>query len=201
KQWTSELNNLYVSSLIARALIACDPNFAASEADARNTLKAQFPPRTTDITTEEFLTAFKRVLKLVGRDGRLPCTILVLDEVQQYIGDSNDRSTLVTEVTEALSKQLDSHVIVVASGQSALTEVPRLQKLMDRFTIRVPLSDADVETVTRKVLLQKKPSTIKDVLKTIEIHGGEISRQLQGTKIGERVEDRDTISDDYPLLP
>jgi len=28
---------------------------------------------------------------------------------------------LVTEVTEALSKQLDSHVIVVASGQSALT--------------------------------------------------------------------------------
>jgi hypothetical protein len=31
--------------------------------------------------------------------------------VQQYIGDSNDRSVLVTEVTEALSKQLDSHVM------------------------------------------------------------------------------------------
>ena len=101
KQWTSELNNLYVSSHIARALIACDANFASDEKDARNTLKTQFPPRNTDITTEEFLSAIKRVLKLHGRDGRMPCTILVLDEVQQYIGDSNDRSTLVTEVTEA----------------------------------------------------------------------------------------------------
>ena len=63
---------------------------------------------------------------------------LVLDEMQQYIGDSNERSVLVTEVTEAVSKQLDSAVMIVASGQSALTDVPLLQKLMDRFTIRSP---------------------------------------------------------------
>lgn len=201
KQWASELNNLYVSSLIARALIACDPNFAASESDARSMLRAQFPPRATDITTEEFLTACKRALKLVGKEGRLPCTILVLDEVQQYIGDSNDRSTLVTEVTEALSKQLDSHILVVASGQSALTATPKLQKLTDRYTIRVQLSDQDVEAVIRKVLLQKKPASISPVRDFLDKHSGEISRQLQGTRIGEATQDRDTIVDDYPLLP
>jgi len=201
KQWSSELNNLYVSGPIARALMGCDPNLAATEAEARNTLKAQFSPRTTDITTEEFLTATKRVLKLVGRDGRLPCTILVLDEVQQYIGDSNDRSTLVTEVTEALSKQLDSHVLVVGSGQSALTATPKLQKLTDRYTIRVQLSDQDVENVIRKVLLQKKPAAISTVRDFLEKHGGEVSRQLQGTRIGESAQDRDVIVDDYPLLP
>jgi len=201
KQWQAELNNLYVSKLIANALLACDPGFASTEAEARNTLKAQFPPRNTDITTEEFLTAIKRVMKLVGRDGRTPCTLLVLDEVQQYIGDSNDRSTLVTEVTEALSKQLDSHVLVVASGQSALTSVPRLHKLMDRYTIRVQLSDQDVETVIRKVLLQKKAASLSTVKGFLEKHGGEISRQLQGTRIGESAQDREVIVDDYPLLP
>ncbi len=201
KQWTSELNNLYVSSHIARALMVCDPNFASDERDARNTLRAQFPPRTTDITTTEFLTAIKRVLKLNGRDGRTPCTILVLDEVQQYIGDSNDRSTLVTEVTEALCKQLDSHVLVVASGQSALTATPKLQKLTDRYTIRVQLSDQDVEAVIRKVLLQKKPASISEVKDFLEKHGGEISRQLHGTRISETTQDRDTIVADYPLLP
>lgn len=201
KQWASELNNLYVSSHIARSLIACDSNFASDEKDARNTLKTQFPPRTTDITTAEFLTAIKRVLTLNGRDGRTPCTILVLDEVQQYIGDSNDRSTLVTEVTEALSKQLDSHVLVVASGQSALTATPKLQKLTDRYTIRVQLSDQDVETVIRKVLLQKKPASISTVKDFLEKHGGEVSRQLQGTRIGETAQDREVIIDDYPLLP
>ncbi len=201
KQWTAELNNLYVSGHIARALMACDANFASSEADARNTLKTQFPPRAIDLTTEEFLTTFKRVLKLVGRDGRFPCTLLVLDEVQQYIGDSNDRSTLVTEVTEALSKQLDSHVLVVASGQSALTSTPKLQKLTDRYTIRVQLSDQDVEAVIRKVLLQKKAASIGTVRDFLEKHGGEISRQLQGTRIGESAQDRDVMVDDYPLLP
>ncbi|HEX5370776.1 MAG TPA: BREX system P-loop protein BrxC, partial [Dehalococcoidia bacterium] len=201
KQWTSELNNLYVSKLIANALLACDSGFAATEAEARSTLKAQFPPRTSDITTAEFLTAIKRVLKLNGRDGRTPCTILVLDEVQQYIGDSNDRSTLVTEVTEALSKQLDSHVLVVASGQSALTATPKLQKLTDRYTIRVQLSDQDVEAVIRKVLLQKKPASISGVKGFLEKHAGEVSRQLHGTRIGETAQDRDVIVDDYPLLP
>src|SRR5262245_4172221 len=201
KQWASELNNLWVSSHIARALLACDPNFASDEKDARNTLKTQFPQRNTDITTEEFLTTIKRVLKLNGRDGRTPCTILVLDEVQQYIGDSNDRSTLVTEVTEALSKQLDSHVLVVASGQSALTSTPKLQKLTDRYTIRVQLSDQDVEAVIRKLSLQKKPVSISTVQDFLDKHCGEVSRQLQGTRIGESTQDRDVIVDDYPVLP
>src|SRR5262249_41790522 len=137
------------------------------------------------ITTEELLSTFKRVLKLAGRDGRTPLTLLVLDEVQQYIGDSNDRSTLVTDVTEALSKQLDSHVLVIASGQSALTATPKLQKLTDRYTIRVQLSDQDVEAVVRKVLLQKKATSTSTVKDLLERHGGEVSRQLQGTRIGE----------------
>ncbi|MFH1530449.1 MAG: BREX system P-loop protein BrxC, partial [Pseudomonadota bacterium] len=201
KNWTSELNNLYVSGLIARAVLQCDPTFAANEVEARKTIREQFPQRTTDITTEQFLTAFRRALKLRSSNGRWPCTLLVLDEVQQYIGDSNDRSTMVTEVAEAICKQLDSHVMVIGAGQSALTDSRYLQKLMDRFTIRVPLSDTDVETVTRKVLLQKKPSAIPLVGQFLDAHGGEISRQLQGTRIGETASDRDTIVDDYPLLP
>lgn len=201
KTFERELNNLYVSGPIAKALLACDSSYASSEAEARQTLRASYPPLARDITTEEFLTTVKEALDLHGRDGRTPCTLLVLDEVQQYIGDSNDRSVLVTEVAEAVSKQLDSQVMIVGAGQSALTDVPLLQKLMDRFTIRVPLSDAEVEQVTRKVLLQKKPASMGDVRKLLDANAGEISRQLQGTRIGEVVEDRAVIVEDYPLLP
>ena len=201
KSFEKELNNLYVSGSIARAVMACDDQFASSEAETKQLLKAQFPPQSSDITTDEFLRITKEVLNLAGRDGRLPCTLLVLDEVQQYIGESNDRSVLITEVAEAVSKQLDSHVIIVGAGQSALTDVPLLKKMMDRFTIRVPLSDAEVETVTRKVLLQKKPSAVAEVNSMLDKYAGEISRQLQGTRIGEVAEDRSVIVDDYPLLP
>lgn len=201
KPFDRELNNLYVSGPIARAVMASDANFAASEAEAKQLLKAQFPPQTSDITTEQFLLVAKEALRLKAKDGRLPCTLLILDEAQQYIGDSQQRASLLTEVTEAASKQLDSHVMVVAAGQSALTEIQLLTYLLDRFTIRVPLSDAEVETVTRKVLLQKKPTAVADVRALLDKHAGEVSRQLQGTRIGETIEDRAIIVDDYPLLP
>ncbi len=201
KSFERELNNLYVSGPIARAIISCDPSFASGEAEARQLLKAQFPPQTSDITTPEFLRTAKDALGLVSQNGRMPCTLIVLDEVQQYIGESNDRAVLVTEVAEAVEKQLDSHIMIVGAGQSALTDVPLLQKLLDRFTIRIALSDAEVETVTRKVLLQKKSSAIGDVRTLLDKHSGEISRQLQGTRIGEIAEDSAVIVDDYPLLP
>ena len=67
--------------------------------------------------------------------------------------------------------------------------------------MRVPLSDTDVETVTGKVLLQKKPDAVAAVRAMLDEHAGEVSRQLQGTRIGEGPEDRDVIVDDYPLLP
>ena len=124
KNWEAELNNLYVSGPIAQAVLKCDKNYAGDEKEARKTIKDQHPPRLTDVNTADFLRMAKRALRFRGRDGRPPCTVLVLDEVQQYIGQSNDRSTLVTEVVEAVSKQLDSQVMVVGAGQSALTDVP-----------------------------------------------------------------------------
>lgn len=201
KDFERELNNLYVSPVLSSAIIKSIPGFANSEAEAKQLLKANFPPQTTDITTEQFLATAKEALLRVGKNGRMPCTILALDEVQQYIGQSTDRSVLITEVAEAVSKQMDSQVMLIAAGQSALTDIPLLQKLMDRFTIRIPLSDAEVETVTRKVLLLKKANTTSRVKKILEDYSGEVSRQLQGTGIGEVSEDRKYIVDDYPLLP
>jgi len=201
KRFDRELNDLYVSGPIARAVLSCDSNFAANEAEARRAIRAQFPLPANDVTTEQFLRSFKEAIALAGRNGRLPCTILILDEVQQYIGQSEERSTLVTEAAEAVSKQLDGHVMIVAAGQNSLTDVRLLNKLLDRFTIRVSLSDAEVETVIRKVLLQKKPSAIGDVRTMLDAHAGEVSRELQGTRIAERAEDRAIIVDDYPLLP
>lgn len=196
-----ELSNLYVSGHIARAVMSVDPAFATDEAEARKTLRSTYPQVNGDITTEEFVREAKRALRLAGKDNRIPCTILILDEAQQYIGDSSDRSSIFTEVTEALCKQFDSQVIVVAAGQNALSAVPNLNKLLDRYIIRVPLSDVDVENVTRKVLLQKKPTAMADVNKILETYAGEVSRQLQGTRIGQREEDKKTILEDYPLLP
>jgi hypothetical protein len=201
KNFERELNNLFVSGSLAKAVISAIPGFAATDADARQLFKAQFPSPQGDITTADFIRVAKEALLRHSRNGKLPCTLLILDETQQYIGDSHDRSALVTEVAEAVSKEFDGHLMAVAAGQSALTDVPQLQKLLDRFTIRPNLQDADVEAVTRKVLLQKKPAAVSAIKAMLDKHSGEISRQLNGTMIGEHAGDKSTIVDDYPLLP
>ena len=201
KEFLDEVaRNLWVSPAIAQALLVSDPSFAPNETEARKTLRTQFS-QPADIDTAEFLSITRRALLLRSESGRLPCTIVILDEVQQFIDQSNERGTQITEIAEALSKQMDSKVIVVGAGQSALTDVPHLHKLMDRFTIRVPLTDTDVETVTRRVVLEKKPTALAEVRSLLDRNAGEVSRHLNGTRIGETSDDRNTILEDYPLLP
>lgn len=198
KEFLRELQDLYVSPVLAKALLAADPAFSPDEKQARATLRAQFPVE-TDVSTAECIRLNREVLTA---DGQIPCTVIVLDEVQLFIGDSAQRSTDVQEVTEALCKQLDSRVLLIGSGQTALAgSLPLLQRLRGRFTIPVELSDIDVETVTRRVVLAKKANKVKPIRECLDTHAGEIDRQLAGTAIASRAEDRAIIVEDYPLLP
>lgn len=198
RDFLKELNDLYVSPLIAKALLATDPDFAADEKKAREALRAQFPRRET-ITDSEFVGLMREVLE---DKGKVPCTLIVLDEIQLYIGDSPQRSLDVQMVAEALCKQMDSRVMLVGAGQTALAGAdPLLQRLRDRFKISVELSDSDVETVTRRVVLAKKADKRKVIEETLEANAGEVDRHLAATKIGPREEDKRVRVDDYPLLP
>lgn len=197
KDFFRELNNLFVSPILHDALIAVDSGYSDRKA-VRELLKQEFR-QPSDITTAEMISMMREVLT---EEGQIPCTIIVLDEVQLYIGDSSDRATQVVEIAEAICKQLDCRVMLVGAGQNALgAQTAQFGKLRDRFTIPVELSDADVETVTRRVLLAKKPETIDAIRKTLDSHAGEIERQLASTSIRTRSEDRNILVDDYPLLP
>lgn len=118
-RWLEELDELYVSPVIAGAVLEQDRDFAAGNREARDVIRQQFPNSDSDITTAEFVQLARKALAPDG--GELPHTMLVLDEVQQYIGDSNDRATDFVELAEALQTELDSRVMLVASGQSALS--------------------------------------------------------------------------------
>ncbi len=198
KNWLSELHNLYVSPVVANALIDADASFAADVRSARQLLTRQFPPLKTDISTEQFIEAARHAL---SPNGELPHTVLVLDEVQQYINEAQDRSAALTEVAEAVQTQFDSRVMLVGAGQSALSAgTPALLWLRDRFRIAVELTDADVEAVTRKVLLHKRPSAGPEIDGMFDAHAGEVARHLQGTRVASRPEDAADRVADYPLL-
>ena len=199
RTWERELNNLYVSPAVAQAVMEASPGFAADVKGARQLLIGQFPQPRADISDRQFSEAVRQALAPGG--GPIPLTIVVLDEVQQYINEDSDRAQIVTDLAEALQTQFDSRVLLVASGQSALAgSHAALHWLKDRFRTTVQLADAEVEVVTREVLLRKKPSAEPSIQEMLERHAGEVARHLQGTRLAVRAEDKGLEVGDYPLL-
>jgi hypothetical protein len=197
-----EIHDLYVSPVIAKALLDADPTLGDSVKDVRDLLRAQFPPTTTDVADHEMFQAMDDVLRLQSRTpGKLPLVLIVLDEMQQYIGDDNDKALAVQNLVEGCSTRFESSILFVATGQSALTATPTLQKLIGRFALPIELSDNDVETVVREVVLRKKPELVPTLRSTIEASAGEIDRHLGGTRFAPRAEEKPKLIPDYPVLP
>src|SRR6266852_1369270 len=201
RDFAKELNNMYVSPVLAQSLLDVYPGFATSAADARNLLKAQYPNK-EDISSDELLRTMEDLLELQSTTpGKLPCTLLVFDELQQFIGEDSQRTNQVQEVVEACSSRFGSHLLFVATGQAAIQATRQLQKLQGRFTVRVTLTDTDVEQVVREVVLRKNPTKIGILQDVLNRASGEINRELAGTKIGPRPTDSARLVSDYPLLP
>lgn len=97
---------------------------------------------------------------------------MVLDEVQQYIGEDSQRSIDVQEVVEACCKNIGAKMLFIGTGQTAVTGTSNLKKPEGRFTVRVELSDADVDAVIRKVILAKKPEAKAPVEKVMQTNLG-----------------------------
>lgn len=195
--WEEELDNFYVAEGLHEALVQSKPKLFSSPTACVETLNNLYP-YVSDISSDDMLKAMRQSLT---RDEKFPLTLIVLDEVQQYIGEDSQRSIDVQEVVEACSKNFGGKLLFIGSGQTAVTGTSNLKKLEGRFTIRVELSDADVDAVIRQVILAKKPEAKSPIEEVMQTNLGEVSRHLAGTTIGHRQDDIAYFSQDYPILP
>lgn len=200
KDFVKEYENLFVSSALAKAILQIKPDFAENEAKVKENFKINFKRQET-ISRDEFINTLKTEVFPLFYGDKIPCTIIVLDEVQQFIGQDGNKTIDIQNLAQDVCSSFEGKLLLVGTGQNALAETPQLQPLQDRFSVKVLLSDTDVETVTRKTILEKKPSVISSIDGKIESSMGEISRVLEGTTFGYTSEDRQTAVADYPLIP
>lgn len=194
--WQEELDNFYVAEGLQDALIRAKPSLFSSTEICVETLNNLYP-YVQDVSNDEMVKAVRQALT----KDKFPLTLIVLDEVQQYIGEDGQRGKDVQETVEACCKNIGGKLLFIGTGQTAVTGTHNLKKLEGRFTVRIELSDADVETVIRRVVLAKKPEAIAPIEEVMETNLGEISRHLAGTTIGHNQDDPRFFAQDYPILP
>lgn len=196
-KWHEELDNFYVAEGLHEALVKIKPNLFSSSSICVETLNNLYP-YVQDISSDDMIKAIRQALT---REDKFPLTLIVLDEIQQYIGEDSQRSMEVQEVVESCCKNIGSKLLFIGTGQTAVTGTSNLKKLEGRFTIRIELSDSDVDTVVRKVILAKKAPALPQIDKMMQTNLGEISRHLTGTNLGHRLDDIAYFNQDYPILP
>ncbi|WP_436637658.1 BREX system P-loop protein BrxC [Microbaculum sp. FT89] len=198
EKFQTDIRNFILSPRFGAAVLKAKPDLANSTMDLSGLLQSQFPeppPVTVDL-----LETIARQALMLGRK-ELPLTLVVLDEVQQFIRQDPSLTLKIQTIAERLAGRFDNRVLLVATGQQALSDVQNLQKLLDRFPIQIALGEADVDSVIRKTVLRKKAGAEKDIRDMLSANAGEISRQLHGSRLAHTVHDDDDAVLDWPLLP
>lgn len=193
-----DIRAFMLSPRFADAVLKAKPELAADARALSQLLKAQFP-EPPPVTVDTLETMVRDALML-GRE-EIPLTLIVLDEVQQFIRQDPALTLKIQTITERLSGRFDGRVLLVGTGQQALSDVKDLQKLLDRFPVQIALGEADVDSVIRKTVLRKKPETESFISTMLKTNAGEISRHLRGSKLAHTVHDDPEAVLDWPLLP
>ncbi|MGB9760360.1 MAG: BREX system P-loop protein BrxC, partial [Thermoproteota archaeon] len=127
-----------------------------------------------ELTPRKLVEALVAEAEKLGKEnGRI---ILLLDEVGLYIGTYTDRLTDLGILAEHIERIGKGKVWLFVTAQEALEEViprveayrPELEKIKDRFQIRVTLTPENIDTVVKKRLLSKvsdptKTKTFEDL--------------------------------------
>src|ERR1035437_392435 len=184
-----EVVNLNYSVPLAEALLFADSKYG-TVANVQEAIRTGFP----DITSPTMGQALDFIQQVFGEKGNLPCTLLVVDEVQQFIGEKIQRAMDLQEIAENCCTKLNQRLLLVGTGQSALNTTPSLQRLQARFSVSVALSDTDVESVIRKTALRKKPEQESVISECFRTNQGELARHLQNTRFA-------TTPDDEKFFP
>lgn len=131
--WQEELDNFYLAEGLHKALVAAKPNLFSSVTACVETLNNLYP-FVQDISSDDMVKAIRQTVTV---SGKFPLTLVILDEIQQFIGNDVQRSIDIQEVVEACCKNIGGKMLFIGTGQTAVTGTAKLKKLEGRFTVRV----------------------------------------------------------------
>jgi len=194
-----ELANLYVSDAMAKAILAARPDFAGKPAEVKLLLEKQFPRRPTSPSRRWSLRPGQALM----RNGKMPCTLIVLDEVQQYIGERRGAGLRDRLLQRQFTSQLGApghssspRAQDALTGNAASPEAPR------RLSRHRRIADTDVEQVTREWFSRRSRPPKGRSRRCWRITAGKLNGNCRARRSpSPHARPFSLLVQDYPILP
>ncbi len=142
---------------------------------------------------------------------KTPHLVYIIDEMGQFIGDSNDKLLELQSIAEAFASKGLGKLWLVVTAQEALEEIVReaihreneFDKIRDRFNLRLDLTSENIEKVLEERILKKKEakrSQIESLYRQAEGNIGVVC-SLQGANRPLPAPEKARFVADYPFPP
>jgi hypothetical protein len=142
---------------------------------------------------------------------RAPHLLFVIDEIGQFVGESNQKLLELQSIVEAFGTHGKGKLWLVVTAQEALEEVVQealrreyeFNKIRDRFDLRLGLTSENIETVLEERILKKKESQRPTLAALYQRASGHIATisTLQGAARPLPQPDARRFIRDYPFPP
>ncbi|AKP67178.1 BREX system P-loop protein BrxC [Companilactobacillus ginsenosidimutans] len=133
----------------------------------------------------------------------------LVDEVGQYIGDSQQRMLNLQSIVEDLGTYTHGRAWVIVTSQQAIDQVTDningqdFSKIQGRFKTRIAMSSANVDEVIRKRLLEKTPESEQLLKNDFDNDQHTINNLISfdGEVERKKFSDDKSYADVYPFVP
>ncbi|KRN99190.1 BREX system P-loop protein BrxC [Companilactobacillus kimchiensis] len=135
--------------------------------------------------------------------------VFLIDEIGQYIGDSQQRMLNLQSIVEDLGTYTNGKAWVIVTSQQAIDQVTDningqdFSKIQGRFHTRISMSSANVDEVIKKRLLTKTDNAKKLLEDTYNNEQHSINNLIDfdGDVERKKYDDAQAFSEVYPFVP
>lgn len=198
KEWDEVHNNPILGNKIAsKAAVQFYPTVFPTEKDFSNLR--------IDLAVSE-KEQVEDMLSLIHRTTGNPHVLFILDEVGQYIANSNSLTLNLQGFAQNLRAVGRGKAWFIATAQQTLTDslgAPQFFKLQARFPITVHLEATDIREITHKRLLSKKNGAAELLAQRFDEYGAKLNlyTKLEDAKGYPTELDKNKFINLYPFLP
>ncbi len=195
---------------IQRALVRVLPEQIPTESIAKDYIEdlKRSKSISASILADELFKYVKELDKQNGQNNRL---FVIIDEIGQYISANPEVIGYLQAIETTFARKGKGKLWIAVSSQNKLEQLTEqylktedeINKVIDRFEVRIHLTPENLDKVINERVLKKKPDAIIDIDRLYERNKGKLSSILEFTdfkKYMPKLNKEDFINT-YPFLP